>query len=815
MRCLAVRRGLALTYFWSRAAQMKNIILFLFFFSLLMQAKGQPGSSQNGVISGKVTNALTNQPLEGVSVLLQTTGDNSISDSAGFYQFRNLKPGVYNLRFSYVGFKTQLIFDILVSNARTALLDVALESNASTLEVVNIRTPVFAKPAESPVSLRTIGSAEIKRNPGGNRDISKVIQSLPGVSAPVSFRNDIIIRGGAPNENRFYIDGVEIPNINHFSTQGSSGGPVGLINVDFIREVDFYSGAFPANRGNTLSSVFEFKQKDGRNDRLATSLTAGSSDLAATLEGPISKKTTFISSYRYSYLQGLFKLIGLPFLPSYQDYQFRIKTRFNTKNELTLLGLGATDRFALNFDTDPTEQNLYILDNVPVNSQDNYTVGANYKNYRSKGYSTWILSRNFLNNKALKYQDNNENQQKTLDYASKEIENKLRFENNSREGAYSINYGSGVETAYYSTNTLNVLPFGTSEYESEISFLKYSVFGQLSLSFFADKLSLSAGLRLDASTYSDRLKNPFKTLSPRLSAAYNFTENLSLNFNTGIYYQLPAYTILGFREQTGGPLVNRQVDYIRSQQLVMGLEYNTLKNTRFTIESFYKYYDQYPIINILGNEIPLANLGADFGVVGNRPVTGFTSGRSYGIEFLAQQKLNKGFYGIFALTLFKSEFRDKNQNYAPSSWDSRFVLSVTGGKVLKRNWELGAKLRFSGGSPYTPYDLASSSLKSNFTVYPQGIQNYERLNQSRLSEFYQVDLRADKKYPFRKFNLNFYLDIQNATYNKYELQPILLLDRDSNGLPQDNPTYGSRFKTKLLSNKNGNILPTIGIILEF
>ena len=793
---------------------MKKLLLFatIIFYSSTIQA--QINTLATGVIRGKVTDALSNQNLEGISISLLNINVGTITDSAGNYSFKELKPGVYNVRFSSVGYKQKTIFDVEVSNARTTFLDLALELEAASLEVVSIRTPVFIKPVESPVSLRTIGSTEIKRNPGGNRDISKVIQSLPGVSTPVSFRNDIIIRGGAPNENRFYIDGVEIPNINHFATQGSSGGPVGLINVDFIREVDFYSGAFPANRGNTLSSVFEFKQKDGNKEKLAASLTAGFSDLAATLEGPINDKTTFIASYRYSYLQGLFKIIGLPFLPSYQDYQFKVKTRFNTRNELTLLGLGATDRFKLNFGAEPTEQNLYTLANIPVNSQDNYTIGANYKNYRLKGYSTLVLSRNFLNNEAFKYQDNNENNLKTLDYTSQETENKFRFENNSQEGSYRINFGAGIETAQYNTNTLNVLPFGNSNYSSEINFVKYGFFGQVSRSYFADRLNLSVGLRADANTYSAWMNDLSKTISPRLSASYNFTEKLSLNFNTGVYYQLPAYTILGYREQADGPLLNREVDYIRSSQLVAGMEYNTLKNTRFTVEGFYKYYDQYPIINILGNDIPLANLGADFGVIGNRPVTGSTQGRSYGAEFLAQQRLNKGYYGIFALTLFKSEFQDKNQQYVASSWDSRYILSMTGGKLFKRNWEIGAKFRLSGGSPFTPYDIATSSLKNNFSVYPQGIQDYDRLNDSRLKDFYQVDLRVDKKYPFRRFTFNIYVDIQNLTYNKYQLQPILSLDRAANGIPQDDPADASRFKTKLLDNENGNILPTIGIIFE-
>ena len=793
---------------------MKKIALLSILLFLVVISKAQINQLQLGAIQGKITDALSNAELQGVSVRIQGKTQGTVSDSSGNFILSKLKPGVYNIQFTFVGYKPFAEYDIVVINSKPSIVNASLEIDASLLDEIKINTPVFFKPVESPVSLRSIGSTEIKRNPGGNRDISKVIQSLPGVSAPVSFRNDIIIRGGAPNENRFYIDGVEIPNINHFATQGSSGGPVGLINVDFIREVDFYSGAFPANRGNTLSSVFEFKQKDGREDRLSTSLTAGSSDLAATFEGPLSSKTTFLSSYRYSYLQGLFKLIGLPFLPSYQDFQFKTKTKFNTKNELTVLGLGAIDRFKLNFGSDPTEVNQYILQNVPVNSQDNYTVGANYKNFRDNGYSTFILSRNYLNNAAKKFQDNDESKIKILEYTSKEIENKFRFENYSRKGLYRINFGAGVESAVYNTNTLNVLPFNSDIYVSKLSFIKYGIFGQLSRSFDQGKLNLSLGLRADANTYSNKMNNLLNTFSPRFSASYNFTEKLSVNFNTGIYYQLPAYTVLGYRAETNGPLVNKAVKYISSDQVVLGLEYNTLANTRFTVEGFYKAYDNYPMIRVLGNEIPLANLGADFGVVGNKPVTGFTIGRSYGVEFLAQQKLNKSVYGIFALTLFNSEFQDKNKKYVQSSWNSRYIISMTGGKIFKRNWEIGAKFRLTGGSPYTPYDLASSSLKENFNVYPQGIQNYDRLNESRLRDFYQVDLRIDKKYPFRKFNLNIYLDIQNLTYNKYQQQPILVLDQSANGTPQDDPANPGRFKTKLLNNESGNILPTLGIIFE-
>jgi hypothetical protein len=769
--------------------------------------------AQTGTIRGKVTAVLSNDPLTGVNIVITGTDKGTTTDSAGNYALTGLRPGYYTLQFSLVGYRQKTLFDIQVTNAKIAVADLGLEDDAQTLNEVRVAAPRFFKTLESPVSLRTIGSTEIKRNPGGNRDISKVIQSLPGVSSPVSFRNDIIIRGGAPNENRFYIDGIEIPNINHFATQGSSGGPVGLINVDFINEVDFYSGAFPANRGNALSSVFEFKQKDGPTDRTNATLTIGSSDFAATLAGPLSKKTTFISSYRYSYLQGLFKLIGLPFLPSYQDFQFKVKTKFNAKNELTILGLGALDRFKLNLDAKNTELNQYTLANIPVNSQNNYTIGATYKNYRSNGYSLFVLSRDYLDNRAKKFQDNNEAGTKTLDYNSKEIENKFRFENVSRANNYRISFGAGAETAQYTTNTFNLLPFNSNIYTSEINFFKYSLFGQLSRAYFEDKLNLSAGIRADANTYSSNMNNLAKTLSPRFSASYNINEKLSVNFNTGIYYQLPAYTVLGYRDSSGA-LANGGVKYISNKQIVLGLEYNTLKNTRFTIEGFYKHYKDYPVERVLGDSIPLANLGADFGVVGNQQVVGYTKGRSYGVEFFAQQRLNKGFYGIFALTLFRSEFQDKKGQYVQSSWNNRYILSMTGGKVFKRNWEVGAKLRLTGGGPYTPYNISTSTLKSNYAIFPQGIPNWQQLNSRQLNTFYQIDARVDKKYPFKKFTLNVYLDIQNLTYNQYQLQPYLVPDRDAAGNLQDTPGDPSRFRSKLLDNKGGNVLPTIGVIFE-
>ena len=776
--------------------------------------------SQGGTIKGKVFNAINNEAIPFASIGITSLSVATTSDVNGNYELKNLNPGLYNITASYIGFSKKNVFEIQVNNYTPTVLNIALDQQVDSLSVVEVSASPFNKTEESPLSLHTIGASEIDRNPGGNRDISKVIQSLPGVSTTVSFRNDIVIRGGAPNENRFYLDGIEVPNINHFATQGSSGGPVGMINVDFIREVDFYSGAFPANRGNTLSSVFDFKQKDGNSEKLVTTATLGSSDVGLTLDGPIGKKTTFIVSARRSYLGWLFKLLELPFLPIYNDAQFKAKIRMNDKNEVSIIGLGALDDFKLNTDANKTEQQKYILGYLPVNTQWNYALGANYKHYFEKSYLTFVVSRNQLHNRSYKYLNNDESSvdNKILDYVSEEIENKVRLEDTYRSNGYKLNVGAGFENVTYTNSTFNKIttPYGakTINFNSNLTFNKYSAFAQESKSLFTEHLTLSLGVRTDFADYSAQLNNPANQLSPRFSLALNITKALSFNANVGRYYQLPAYTVLGYRDSLGS-LVNRnnKVSYITNDQLVAGFEYNTKINTKITVEGFYKIYNNYPFA--LRDSISLANLGGDYGVIGNEPVTSSSVGRAYGVEFMIQQKLFKGFYGIIAYTLVKSEFQDKHQNYKPSAWDNGNIVSLTFGKKFKHDWEAGIKWRYLGGSPYTPINVQTSSLKTVWDINQRGLVNYSQLNSARLQPFHQLDMRVDKKFFFKHWSLDVYFDMQNAYQFKAQQPPLLLLDRDSNGNAQTDPANPAAYKTKLTDYSTGSLLETLGIIIEF
>jgi hypothetical protein len=797
---------------------------------ILVSLYGNAQEDGKGIIEGRVYNAKNNEPLSFVNIVINGTTVGSTSDLDGRFLFTGVAPGFIQLKASFVGYKTYVTDEFLLTNAKKIYIEIPLEETSVQLAEVAVKASVFRKVEESPVSLRVIGISDIEKNPGGNRDISRVIQSFPGVASSVSYRNDLIVRGGGPNENRFYLDGVEIPNLNHFATQGASGGSVGIINVDFIREVDFYSGAFPANRGNSLSSILEMRQIDGNQDKLKFRGTVGASDLALTLDGPLTKNTTFIFSSRRSYLQFLFDAIGLPFLPTYNDYQLKTRTRFDAKNELTIISIGSYDVSTLNLKANKTEDQRYILSYLPESRQWSYTIGTVYKHFRDRSYDTWVLSRNYLDNQSLKYQNNIEvDTLKNFDYQSAEIENKFRYENTTRmDNGVRINFGFNFEYAKYSNHTFNKTYLNNQPvsitYDSFLDMFKWGAFGQVSRDFLDSRLQLSLGVRADANSYSKEMSNLLDQFSPRLSLSYSFTDRVSFNFNMGRFYQLPPYTTLGFRN-SAGTLLNKKngITYIRADHIVAGLEYRMGDDAKFTIEGFYKQYVRYPFS--VNDSVPISSKAVDFGVFGDEEVRSVSRGRSYGMEVLYRHKNLSGVNLVVSYTFYRSEFREMNETLPPanryiaSAWDNRHLLNVTATRKFKHNWDVGLKWRFVGGAPYTPYDAEKSAYVLAWNAKGMPYLDYSRFNQLRLKFFHQLDLRIDKSYYFSKWSLRFYFDVANA-YNFKADVPDRLTNEDGNGnvliLNPGDPIDQQKYQLRTIrSNGQGTVLPTIGLIVEF
>jgi outer membrane receptor for ferrienterochelin and colicin len=775
--------------------------------------------AQQAALKGKVIEMLTNEPMPFVNVIVLGTSVGTVTDIDGNFQIKGLKPGFVRVQASFVGYHPALSSEFEISNAKVAYIEIKMEQRDTEIEEVTVTTSPFRKTEESPVSLKTIGIAEIEKSPGANRDISKVIQSYAGVLSSPSFRNDIIIRGGGPSESRFYLDGVEVPNINHFATQGASGGAVGILNADLIREVNYYSGAFPSNRGNALSGVFEFAQVDGNADKLKFKGSLGAAEVSATLDGPINDKTTFIVSARRSYLKLLFTALKLPFLPTFNDMQFKVRTRFDAKNELTFIGLGAIDQNELNLDIkNPDDQQKYILSQLPENNQWSYTLGAVYKHFRENSYQTVVVSRSQLNNATTKYLENDQSSanNKILDYSSQELENKIRFENNLRMDGFKANLGANIDFAKYSNTTVQKRYYDANilnvNYDTELNLVKYGIFGQISHEFLAERLTLSAGFRMDGNSYSSGMNNPLKQFSPRISTSYLLSRKWSVNLNTDRYFQLPAYTTLGYTQNNQLVNKNNQLKYISVDHFIGGLEFKPVTAMQFSLEGFFKNYRNYPFS--VKDRISLANKGADYGVIGDEEVVSTSKGRAYGAEFQARISSTRGYNLNLSYTLVRSEFQDGNGNYIVSAWDSKHILSMTGSAALKRGWQVGTRFRFVGGLPYTPFDLNRSSLITAWNLTGGPYLDYSNLNARRFGVFHQLDVRVDKAYYLKKMTLKFYLDIQNLYNFQSQSTDIVLREEDVNGnfLTTDN---GTRYVLRSVKNPSGTVLPTIGVQVEF
>ncbi|WGQ09764.1 TonB-dependent receptor [Pedobacter gandavensis] len=792
-------------------------------------------SQQKGLITGTVQDLNTGKALSSVTITVDALSISTLSDSSGRFRM-DVPVGTYKISASLVGYLAQLKYNIVVGSGNPQLVNFELQPQLNNLKEVNISfsraKSAVATDMVTPLSVQQLTTEEIKSSPGGNFDVSKVVQTLPGVgiSNGVGERNDIIVRGGAPNENVYYLDGIEIPVLNHFQTQGSSGGAQGILNVSFIESLKLSSSAFDSRYDNPLASTFVIRQREGNSERLSGNARVSFTETALTLEGPLSKNTTFLASARKSYLSFLFKLIDLPIRPDFDDFQYKVTHKFNAKTKLTAIGLGAIDRFSFAPTKKSTLENTYVLRSTPYINQWNYTAGFNLNHQIENGYLNFTLSRNVFDNTLDKFEDERQEESKrSLRVQSQEAENKFRFDINKFLNGWKLSAGLMAQLVGYKTDLFNkvsneitnaqgdvVVPEKVIRFNNDIDFWKYGVFFQSSKNLFNEKLLFSAGIRSDLNSFTEEGNNPLKTLSPRLSLAYHLSAKWDVSASVGTYFKIPTYTMLGYLDNSGEAL-NKNMDYIQSTHYVLGTQFLPRNDLRFTLETFYKRYNNYPVS--VANGTSLANQGAEYASVGSEQVLSVGEGETYGVELFVQQKLVRNFFYVASYSYVVSKFSGLNQKLISSSWDNRHLLSLTLGYKLKRNWDLGLKYRYAGGSPYTPFDLQAS--QQNYLTLGTGIADYSRLNTERLSPFSQLDFRVDKRINFRKTALNLYVDIQNILKNENDSFPKYTFKRTednsgfltTDGQPlQNNGSNGIPF---ILNTKSGNLIPSFGCIFEF
>ncbi len=768
-------------------------------------------------ISGQVTDATTRRGVAYATVVVEeqpTLGGSA--DSLGRFAISGLKPGIYRFGAYSLGFEPTVSSEYIISS-NSAPVEIEMEPSATPIDTLVVVRSLFAPLVQSPVSIRRIGLQQIEKSAGANRDLSKVVLSYPGVAfSPASNRNDLLVRGGSPSENRFYVDGFPIPNINHFSTQGASGGPVGLINADLVREIDFYSGSFPLYSSGALSSVLDIELRNGNPDEQNFKATLGASEVGLSGSGHLTERSDYIFSVRRSYLQFLFEVLGLPFLPDYYDALFKVRTRLSESDELNFLLIGALDDMTLNQNTS-TETGEYLLSYLPEIEQQTLSAGVSYRHFSGRNSSALYLSYSYVGDGNLKYMGNDSSSEDNLllDLRAKEQQISLRNQNTNYFDNFTMRYGAelgyttyGVDSYIksYSEKVGDIVNY----YDANLGLVKWGAFAGGEYRHPNRRFSASAGLRFDGCDYSSRTAAFWRHLSPRAALSYALSDKFALNVGSGHYYQLPPLTALSYTEST--ELVNRDLSYIGVWETTLGADYTPRREIKLSVEGFYKDYSN--MLLSLESGTPLWDTGADYGGIGAEALSQNVDGRAYGVEIMARGEIATKLSSIASLTIYRSEYRASVESgYLPSAWDYGYIFNLNATYSLPRNWGVAAKASAIGGAPYTPYDLATSSLVGVWDASGRAQLDYSLHHSERFEGYYQLDLRVDKNYYFKNWGLGIYLDIQNITVSKIIKADIPL----STGAIVDSslPYDEQRYVMNYIANQSGVMLPTIGISIEF
>jgi hypothetical protein len=765
--------------------QNRTIIMKLLLVSILnlMTPILLLAQESTGSVYGRIMDNSTNEPLVGANVIVVGTNYGAATSFDGEYLITGLPPNTYQIKVSIIGYNSLIKTDISVMPGRPAQVDFELTTAAIELEGVVVQSGYFDRNQIEVNSTIGFSNEEIRRSAGGFEDVVRAVSILPGVAQADPGRNDLIVRGGAPSENLYLIDGIPVQNINHFGTQGATGGPLSYVNLDFVSNTTFSTGGFSVINGDKISSVLSIDLREGRKDKIGGKGTISATQFGLDLEGPVSDNSTFILSARRSYLDFIFKAADFSFVPEYYDGFAKYDWKLDNRNSISFLLIAAFDNVKY---FNSTEDQRYDNSRILGSDQTQYATGLSYRHLFNKGFLNITLNRNYV--------DFNTQQKDSLlnpifTNKSLEKENTLKADLTYKiSNVTELNVGASGQLINFDTDIFVpefISTFGdsipTTSINANNNYNKFSAYTNFNF-LLLDRLNVNLGIRAD-------YFNPLKTktyFSPRFSASYQLTDLTSIIFSTGIYHQAPSYIWLVGNE------TNLELKDIRVNQYVVGVDQYFSADALFRVEGFLKDYFDYPT-SLRRTYLITANTGAgfagsdeNFASFGLDPLNSDGTGLARGFEVSLQKKLSETpYYGILSLTYSEANFTALDKVERIGSYDQTWIFNISGGYKINEEWEVATKFRYSTGKPYTPYNS-------------DGTQSVEQINSIRFPINHSLDVRVDKRWFFSGWTLITYVDIQNI-YNRKNITGIRWDPRSQ--APEFNETIG--------------ILPSVGISAMF
>lgn len=719
-------------------------------------ARAQASGRAPGIVMGMVVDAATKAPLVGARVRL--AGREVLADSRGRFRIGAVAAGAYVLEAEQFGYRPRQLADVMVRPARVTAVEVELKAVAFALAGLTVRPSYFPEPEVSPAGRFDYDGEEVRRAPGSAGDVSRVLMSLPSVAKVNDQSNGLVVRGGSPLENGFVVDGIEIPNINHFPTQGASSGPIGLLNVDLVRDVELFAGAFPARYGNRLSSMMEVKLRDGNREATDAQLDLSLAGFGGVLEGPLPGGAgSWVVSARRSYLDllvGLFD-VGSTVAPRYGDYQGKVVVEPAPGQRLSLLAIWADDHNRADLET--ARQNAMLS----FGSQDvlQGTTGVTWESlWSERVHSTTSVAHTLSD-----YDESSRDLATDLPLLrNRSTEQWLRVRHETRvqlPAGFAVRFGGDVGRLWADYDDLysaHVGPLGDTvaglPVHDRLTGTRWGLYATAVAPLLA-RLTATLGLRADGfSTTGNEV-----AWSPRASLAYRLDDATVVSAAAGVYRQtLPALLLA----QSVG---NRALAEPRAMHYVVGISRLLAPDTRLLVEAYRKDYARMPMDPAQPELFPIDELFYDYGFLSAHPdLVAAGKARAEGIEAVLRKKLSGDVYGLVSGALTRSRYRGLDETWRERTVDNRYIVGLEGGWKASDRWELSARWLFAGGPPYTPMDTVASWAAG------RAVLDSTRVNDSHYPEYHSLNLRVDRRFLFRRSALTAYLSVWNA-YNRYNV----------------------------------------------
>jgi hypothetical protein len=741
--------------------------------------------TKTGAITGTVIDKETHNAIIGANVLVIGTKRGGVTDTEGFFEISDLPIGSYVLQITYVGFEPVKVPDVIVRPRRNTNITAEMVSRTITVEEASVTVGYFQSIEYAPTSSVSFGYEEIRRAPGSAGDVSRIIYGLPSIAKVNDQYNGLVVRGGSPIENAFYIDNIEVPNINHFPTQGSSGGAVSVINVDLINNVNFMTGGFASTYGDKLSSVMDINLREGNREMLEGQIELSMAGAGFVAEGPIgAKKGSWMVSLRRSYVDFVVDLMDLGVAPKYGDLNVKLTYDIDEHHKISIIDIGSID---LNHITRDQAKDLDFSVFGDQNSTMN-VAGVNWMFlWGTSGYTTTSISHSYSDNLT----DFNEGRNGAKLLNTKSIEQSINIRSVSRvrfDKTNSLEFGVEAKTIF--DDYRNYFgAFTTATGDSTGSLQVNENIETMSAGAFANymirplpELALSLGFRVDHFSY-----NRHTHFSPRISVTYALSEITSVNVSFGIFYQNLPMFLLSQSEH------NKNLDDPSALHFVVGISHFLTEDTKLTVEAYRKEYSSLPLDPAQPGLFVLDEImyRQPFFLKNNNLVAEGNA-FSQGVEVLVQKKLAKNIYGMASAAYFSSRYEGIDGVWRDRVFNNRYLVSIEGGYKPNNEWEYSARWMYAGGQPYTPFDY-DASRAANRAVF-----DGSRINAANLPDYHSLNIRADKRFHFESSNLVLYLSIWNA-YNRRNIASY----------------FWNEFTNEPAEQKQWSVMPILGIEYEF